>query len=105
MLENLKLYAPVQSKLVLAEDVRAALTLVATGNADAGLVYRTDALSNAGVKVVAEAPAGSSAPVIYPIGVVKASSQQEAARQWEDFLFSPEGKDILTKYGFTPVKS
>lgn len=104
VLESLKLYTPVQRKLVLAEDVRAALTLVATGNADAGLVYRTDALSNAGVKVVAEAPAGSSAPVIYPIGVVRTSTHQEAARQWEDFLLSPDGKGILAKYGFTPAK-
>lgn len=104
VLENLKLYQTVQNKLVLAEDVRAALTLVATGNADAGLVYKTDAMSNSGVKVVTEAPAGSSTPVVYPIAVIKASAHQEAARQWEDFLLSADGKEILAKYGFTPAK-
>lgn len=100
VLENLKLYDSVEKKIVFAEDVRQALTLVTTGNADAGLVYRTDAEVNSAVKVVAEAPEQSHAPIIYPIGIVKASHHQEAAKRWEDFVLSAEGQQILAKYGF-----
>lgn len=101
VLEYYHIYDKLQGKLVLAEDVRQALTMVATGNAEAGLVYQTDALSNKGVKIIAVAPPASHAPVVYPIAVVKRSAHADAARKFEDFALSTLGQKILANYGFT----
>ena len=75
VLTHLGLYDRLKPKFVLAKDVRQVLTYVATGNADAGIVYATDARISSKVKVVATAPAGSHSPVIYPIAIVKDSAR------------------------------
>lgn len=103
VLNSLGIYDAVNSKAVLGKDVRQVLTYVETGNVDAGIVYATDAMSSAKVKVVATAPAKSHAPVIYPAAVVKASKNPSAARAFLDFLASPRGLAIFQKYGFTPA--
>ena len=80
MLTSLGIYDAVNAKAILAKDVRQVLTYVETGNVDAGIVYATDAISSAKVKVVATAPPKSHAPVIYPAAVIKAS-KNPAARE------------------------
>lgn len=105
VLEHYQIYSALQEKLVLAEDVRQALTMVATGNAEAGLVYRTDALSSSGVKIIANVPPESHSPIVYPIAVVQRSTLADAARKFEEFALSAQGQQILSKYGFSePVK-
>lgn len=101
VLEHYQIYSALLEKLVLAEDVRQALTMVATGNAEAGLVYRTDALSNSSVKIIANAPPESHDPIVYPIAVIQRSTQAEAARKFVEFALSAQGQQILSKYGFT----
>jgi len=101
VLTSLGIYNAVNSKAVLAKDVRQVLTYVETGNVDAGIVYATDALSSSKVKVVATAPAKSHAPVIYPAAVIKASKNPAAARRFLDFLAGSRGGAIFQKYGFT----
>jgi molybdate transport system substrate-binding protein len=91
----------VNVKAVLAKDVRQVLTYVETGNAEAGIVYATDALTSAEVSVVAKAPTDSHDPVIYPVAVIKGSKDVAAAEQFEEFLFAPSARAIFTKYGFT----
>ncbi len=86
VLRSLGLWNAVQSKLVLAKDVRQVLTYVETGNADAGIVYATDAAQSGGVKVVALAPAGSHPPVVYPAAVLRRSAHPAAARAFLDYL-------------------
>lgn len=93
----------VASKLVLAKDVRAVLTYVATGNADAGIVYETDAMTTDQVTVVATAPPGSHQPVIYPVAVLATSRDTAAAKAFQDFLLGPESAAVFRKYGFHPV--
>ena len=103
-LEHMGLFAAVEKKIVYAKDVRAVLTYVETGNADAGLVYRTDALSSRKVRVVATAPADAHDPIVYPAAVLKNSKHAAAAREFMDFLAGREARAVFEKYGFAPAE-
>lgn len=101
---NLKLWDDVLAKVSLGTNVSEVLSWVAEGSADAGIVYATDAASNENVKVVAQAPEGSVSKVIYPIGIVNATTKIEAAQNFVDFLQSVEALTIFEKYGFSTNK-
>lgn len=88
-------------KLVLGKDVRQVLIYVETGNADAGLVYATDAQTSRKVRVVAVAPESAHDPIVYPVAVVKGSRNEEASRKFVEFLLSPMAQAIFVKHGFT----
>ena len=103
VLTSLGIYEAVNSKAVLAKDVREVLTYVETGNVDAGIVYATDAVSSSKVKVVARAPETSHSPVIYPVAVMKSSKNPTAAREFISFLSAPRAGDVFKKYGFILV--
>ncbi len=94
----------VKEKATYGKDVTEVLTWIATGNADAGVVYATDAKSSADVKVVAEAPEGSVSKAIYSVAVVKDSKVQDAAKTFVDYLASDEAIGIFQKYGFIANK-
>jgi molybdate transport system substrate-binding protein len=83
------------------KDVTEVLTWVSSGNADAGVVYATDAQSSKDVKVVAQAPEGSCDKVIYPAAVVKASKAADAAKAFVDYLASDEAMSVFESYGFS----
>src|SRR5690606_3655684 len=72
-LEHLGLWERVNAELVLDQDAREVLNQVAAGEAQAGIVYRTDAATSDRVVVAAEAPPNSHAPVVYPLAVLKGS--------------------------------
>jgi molybdate transport system substrate-binding protein len=101
-LTALHLQDQLQAKFVFAKDVRQVLTYVETGNADAGLVYGSDALTSSKVRVVATAPDSSHDPIVYPAAVLKRSHAQEAARRFVEFLATPAAQAIFQKHGFTP---
>jgi molybdate transport system substrate-binding protein len=101
VLTNLGIYNEVNSKAVLAKDVRQVLTYVETGNVDAGIVYTTDALSSSKVTIVARAPDNSHSPVIYPVAAIKSSKNPSAARDFTNFLSGPQARKVFQKYGFT----
>lgn len=103
-LTSLTLWDKLQPRLILAKDVRQVLTYVETGNVDAGLVYRSDALMGKDVKVVAVAPAGSHKPIVYPLAVVKATKHQQEAEAFAAFLSGDEAAQVFAKYGFKPLK-
>lgn len=100
VLENIDLWAELESKLVFGSDVRQVLTYVESGNAELGVVYATDALFSDQVKVLAVAEESWHTPIVYPGAVVKGTKQKEAAEQFLSYLTSEEGKAILAKYGF-----
>ncbi|MGA2437053.1 MAG: molybdate ABC transporter substrate-binding protein [Acidobacteriaceae bacterium] len=100
-LTALKLYERVKGKIVLAKDVRQVLTYVETGNADAGLVYATDAQNDARVRIVATAPEETHEPIVYPVAVVGAGRESGAAQQFVEYLKSPAAAAIFVKHGFT----
>jgi len=104
-LEHLALAAVAEKKAVYAKDVRQVLTYVETGNADAGIVYQTDAQASSKVRVVATAPKASHDPILYPAAVMKDAKDAAAARAFLEFLDRPEARATFTKYGFgTPEK-
>lgn len=93
----------VKSKSVYAKNVREVLTWIESGNADAGVVYETDAKSSDKITIVAQAPANSHKPVLYPVSIIKNSKNIDDSREFIDFLLSSEAKTIYEKYGFTFV--
>lgn len=102
--ERLRLAEKLAPKLVVAEDVRQVLDYVARGEADAGVVYRTDAQSAGGsVSVAAVAPEESHDPVLYPIAVVRESRSREAARAFVELVAGVEGQAVLRRRGFGEV--
>ncbi|HUL42658.1 MAG TPA: molybdate ABC transporter substrate-binding protein [Burkholderiales bacterium] len=98
-LENLGVWASVAKRVAPTENVRAALALVSRGEAPLAIVYRTDALIDNKVRIVAEFPANAHPPIVYPAAVV-ASSQSSAARAFLSYLSSPAAREIWNKYGF-----
>lgn len=104
VLTKLGIAEAVNAKAVFAKDVRQVLTYVETGDADAGIVYSTDALESAKVRVAAQAPEDSHAPVIYPVGVIKGSKNAAAAADFEAFLSGPQARAIFQKYGFSMLR-
>jgi molybdate transport system substrate-binding protein len=100
-LVSMHLWDRVQSKLVLAKDVRQVLTYVETGNADAGIVYATDARTSQAVKVVTVAPPESHGPVLYSVAVVRTTRDPDAARAFAAYLAGPEARAVFEASGFS----
>jgi molybdate transport system substrate-binding protein len=98
-LEKLGAWSAAESKFAMAESVRAALTLVARGEAALGIVYSTDAKVEPGVKIVGTFPADSHPPIIYPVAATTTAKPEAAA--YLDYLKSSAAKAVLEKYGFT----
>jgi molybdate transport system substrate-binding protein len=99
-LNALRLSSAISSKLVLGKDVRSVLAQVAAGNADAGFVYRTDALTSKNVRIVAVAPPKSHTAVRYPMAIVAEAPNRSGAMKFWTYLQSASAKQVLKKFGF-----
>lgn len=104
VLQKLNLLNEVKPKLVYANNVRQVLAAVESGNADAGLVYLTDAKISNQVKVVVIAADSYHSPIVYPMAVLKSSKNINAAKAFVQYLSSSEAKGVLRKYGFIVPK-
>lgn len=104
VLTKLSIWDKIKDKAVLAKDVRTVLTYVETGNVEAGIVYKTDAISSNKINIVATAPEGSHQPIVYPVAVLSGTKQQKAAEDFLTYLNTPECRTIFEKYGFTMSK-
>ncbi len=101
VLKKAGLWAAIEPKTIGAQNVRQALDYVARGEVDAGFVYSTDAALMPGkVKVAQRVP--TDKPILYPIAPVTGSGNAVLAKQFVDFVFSPEAQAVLAKYGFGP---
>jgi len=98
-LEKLGAWDKAQAKLAMTENVRAALTLVARGEAALGIVYATDAKAEPNVRVVGTFPAHSHPPVVYPAALAVGAGT-DAAR-YLGFLRSQAAKELFEQFGFT----
>ena len=103
-LENSGLWKEVEGNVIYAKDVRQVLTYVETENVDAGMVYKTDALTSSKVDIVTTAGDDLHDPIIYPAGVIQDSSHPKEAQLFYDYLQTEEAMKIFEKYGFTDLK-
>jgi molybdate transport system substrate-binding protein len=97
-LEKLGLWASVEPKMAMAANVRAALLLVARGEAPLGIVYATDAKVEPGVEVIGVFPDDSHEPIVYPVAATKTAKPDAAP--YLAFLRSSAAKSIFESYGF-----
>jgi len=98
-LEKLGAWTAAEPRFAMAENARAALALVARGEAVLGIVYSTDAKVEPGVKIVGTFPANSHPANVYPVPAT-ATAKPEAAG-YLAFLRSQAAKAIFEKYGFS----
>lgn len=104
-LEKLGLWSAVEPKVVATENVRAALAAVAAGNADASIVYQTDAAISKKVKVACVLPPSDGPKVSYPMALLKDSEAPAAARKFLDHLASADAGRVFRQYGFIVLDS
>ncbi len=105
--ENLGMWEAVEAKTSFGTNVTEVLSWVAAGSADAGIVYLTDATTSdqfEDVEVVGYAPEGSVSKVIYPVGIVSASTKKDAAQKFVDYLGTDEALEAFAEYGFSANK-
>jgi molybdate transport system substrate-binding protein len=98
-LEKLGIWASVEKRFAMADNVRAALALVARNEAVLGIVYETDAKVEPGVKIVGTFPADSHPAIVYPVAATATAKPEAAA--YLAFLRSSIAKAVFEQYGFT----
>ncbi|MGJ8643635.1 MAG: molybdate ABC transporter substrate-binding protein [Luteolibacter sp.] len=94
------LWPKLQRKCIPLQNVRAALIASETSNADAAIVYRSDAASSDKVKIAFAAPKEKTGSIDYPAAIVSASKNRKEAARFIEFLTSETANTILLKHGF-----
>jgi molybdate transport system substrate-binding protein len=97
-LEKLGAWQAAAPKFVMMRDVRAALNLVADGEAQLGIVYSTDAKISPDVRTIGTFPAASHSPIVYPVAAT-VTARPEAVG-YLAYLCSMTAKMIFEQYGF-----
>src|SRR6266540_1737201 len=86
----------------LEDNVKAVVTKVSLGEADAGIVYVTDVTAGGDKVEGVDIPNDQNVPATYPIATVKASSHQSQARAFMNMVVSDQGRQVLKSFGFLP---
>ncbi len=100
-LEGTGIWASVAPKVIPTENVRSTLAAVESGNVDAGIVYKTDAMISKRVRIAFEVPASRGPAISYPFALVKGAPHEAEARRLLAYLSSKEARTVFAKYGFT----
>lgn len=98
-LEKVGLWKELAHKVVPTLDVRGALAAVASGNVEAGFVYRTDASIEPRVRVAYEVPRNQGPRILYPVAVLRQEKSEDAFALLR-FLGTAEAGRVFEKYGF-----
>ena len=98
-LTALGLWQAVAGRIAAAENVRAALLLVARGEAPLGIVYQTDAAAEAGIRIVGTFPPDSHPPIVYPMALTRTAGPE--APGFASYLRGPAARALFEKQGFT----
>lgn len=102
-LTSLEVWGDVEPRITRTDSVRAALALVTRGEAPLGIVYRSDAIGESGVRIIGLFPQGSHVPIVYPIAILAASKASDTA-EFRGFLLSGKAGEIFAKHGFNPAQ-
>ncbi len=101
-LEALGVWAKIAPSIAYSGDVRAALALVERGEAEAGIVYASDAAANTHVRIVAEFPPGLHPAIVYPLAVLRGREREEVLA-FHRYLQGPQARAIFRAQGFIPL--
>ena len=104
-LESAGLWDALRARIVPVRSARAALATVETGAVDAGIVYHTDAMSSAGVRVVFEVPAAEGPAIAYPAAVTTQARNPEAAERLLAYLQGPAARIVFEQAGFIVLEA
>ena len=102
-LQNNSLWEILEPKLVLASDVRAALTYISTGNAEIGMVYATDAITKPALRTT-KIPIDSYPKIQYPIILIDDRNHKNEIANLIKYLISVETAPAIMKYGFIKIE-
>jgi len=97
-LQKLGLWKAIQPKIVYAETINAAKQFAGTGNADVAFTAYSLVIHAGGQPILI--PDDLHSPIDQAVGILRSSGQQAEARRFEQFLLGPEGREILTRYGY-----
>lgn len=97
-------YDAIKEKAVYGSDVRQVLSWVASGEADCGVVYATDAAITKDVAVVARADETDHEPIIYPAAVIKNARHVGEAKEFLAYMGTDQARAVFARYGFEPLK-
>jgi len=100
VLVKAKLWDKIEPKIAPTENVRATLAVVEAGNADAGFVYKTDAMTSTKVRIALEIPAEFAPKIVYPAAIMAGSQHQDQAQRFLAFLKAEESSQIFRRLGF-----
>ena len=101
-LDSMKQWDALQSDIVRAKDVRAAMAFVERGEAAAGIVYATDALVSKKVRIAATFPEATHPRIVYPVALI-AGHDDEAAKAFFAYLQGPEATNVFLSAGFSVI--
>lgn len=104
-LESIQLWTALEARVLPAESVRAALAAVESGNADAGIVYKTDAAISTKVRVALEIKATEGPKIRYPLAIIRTTRHPESARRFLDHLSGDRTGEIFRRHGFQVLPS
>jgi molybdate transport system substrate-binding protein len=99
--ESVGIWEGLSPKVIPTENARATLAAVESGNVDAGIVYRTDALISKKVRIAFEVPAARGPAISYPFALVKGAPHESEARRFLAYLAGPDARRVFAAYGFT----
>jgi molybdate transport system substrate-binding protein len=99
-LRKIKVWDRITYKLIPTDNVRSALAAVESGNVEAGIVYKTDALISTAVKIAYEIPRAEGPKIVYPAAVLADSTEKAAAQKFLDYLQSEPARAVFRRFGF-----
>lgn len=99
-LEKLEAWNLLQSKIVYAKDVKQVLEYVEKGEAQAGIVYKSDAINLKNSYIVQTIPESTHEEIVYPIGKIKGSNKKEEVNEFIKYITNSQSDEIFIKYKF-----
>jgi molybdate transport system substrate-binding protein len=104
-LQHYRIFNKIKEKIVYGESVRQVLDYVMRGEVDAGFVFHGDTMIKLNdIRVALSIPSESHKLILYPIAVIKGTKNKQYAKEFISYVLGKDGKSILRKYGFIPVK-